>query len=55
MENFVHTVLGIIISVWFINVLIDLLFGINVIGYLKVWLDILVSTKTQSHKHDDDE
>lgn len=48
MESIVSNILGVILGVWFINLMIDLLFGINIISYIKVWLDIKLSSK-----HDD--
>lgn len=51
MESIVSNILGVILGVWFINLMIDLLFGINIIGYIKVWLDVKLSSK---HNDDDD-
>lgn len=51
MENIVSNILGVILGIWFINLMIDLLFGINVIGYIKVWLDTKLASK---HDEQDD-
>lgn len=49
MESIVSNILGVIFGVWFINLMIDLLFGINVIGYIKVWLDVKFSSRSSKH------
>lgn len=55
MENIVSSILGGILCVWFINLMIDFLFNINVIGYLKIWLDVkLLSKKSKSDEDDED-
>ena len=55
MENIVSSILGTILGVWFINLMIDFFFGINIIGYLKVWLDLkLLSKKSKSDEDDED-
>ena len=53
MQAIISDIFGAILSIWLLNLLIDLLFGINVIGYLKVWLDIKLS-KHLSKKDDED-
>ena len=52
MENIVSNILGVILGVWFINLMIDFLFGINVISYLKIWLDVKLLSRTSKHDED---
>ena len=49
---FVEDCLSVIFGMWLVNLMIDFLFGIDVIGYVKVFIETRLLNKPEAKKED---